>query len=261
MDLRYFTVLILWGCANAKGPREVVLDINKLTAYIGEPGLQIRCHADGKRVVKPTWMSIEFNGFQSQRPMVYLFRKDDKDVIEWGQEFNVTRLQSHIKVTGHLEQSISFLQLDFSHVMCGDGGRYTCSYAGLDKQGKLRTFSMAGDFVAKAMDGGPPKVTLNGKLVKSFDSIKASPGDKLHFVCEGDVGKPRIPILWFLNELLKPQRVLGKKDGVRQGLQIISEDNLCSFRSSVHLDYEMGSSMTILSCKIAFRNVNIFLHP
>ncbi|XP_061166038.1 uncharacterized protein LOC133174962 [Saccostrea echinata] len=240
---------------------EVSLDINKLTAYIGETGLQIRCHADGKSVVRPTWMSIEFAGFQSQRPMVYLFRKDGEDVLEWGEEFNVTRLQSHITATGHLEGSKSFLQLDFSHVMCEDGGRYTCIYAGLDDQGKLRKFSMAGDFVAKAIDGGPPKVTLNGKLVKSFDSIKVSPGDKLHLVCEGDVGKPRIPILWLLNELPKPQRVLGKKDGVKQGLQIIPDDNLCSFRSIVHLYYEMGNSMAILSCKIAFRKVNIFLHP
>lgn len=96
-------------------------------------------------------MIIEFAGFQSKRPMLYLFKKGESETIEWGQEFNVTQLQSHIAVTGQLKGSQSFLQLDFSHVACGDGGRYTCSYGGLDKQGKLRKFSMSGDFIAQSL--------------------------------------------------------------------------------------------------------------
>lgn len=94
---------------------------------------------------------MEFAGFQSKRPMLYLFKKGERETIEWGQEFNVTQLQSHIAVTGQLKGSHSFLQLDFSHVACEDGGRYTCSYGGLDKQGKLRKFSMSGDFIAQSL--------------------------------------------------------------------------------------------------------------
>lgn len=45
------------------------------------------------------------------------------------------------------------------------------------------------------------------------------------------------------------------------GLSIIPDDNLCSFRSRVHLYYEMKNSMAIITCKIAFRQVHIFLHP
>lgn len=130
---------------------EVDLTINKLTAFVGESGLQIRCQPNGKTIVNPVWMIIEFEGFQSRRPMVYLFGKDGKDVLEWGEEFNVTHLQSHITATGHLEGIQSFLQLDFSHVVCGDGGRYTCSYGGFDKMGKLRKFSTSGDFVTKSL--------------------------------------------------------------------------------------------------------------
>ena len=68
-----------------------------------------------------------------------------------------------------------------------------------------------------AIDGGPPKLTIDTKVVKIYDSLKVSPGEKIHLVCEGDVGKPRIPIFWLLDEVPKPQRLLGEKDGVRQG--------------------------------------------
>jgi hypothetical protein len=96
-------------------------------------------------------MIMEFKGFERQRPMVYLFRKDGKDVLEWGEEFNVTNLQSHITVRGHLKGTQSFLQLDFSRIVCGDGGRYTCSYGGFDKMGRVRKFSTSGDFVTKSV--------------------------------------------------------------------------------------------------------------
>lgn len=68
-----------------------------------------------------------------------------------------------------------------------------------------------------AIDGGPPKLTIDTKVVKMYDSLKVSPGEKIHLVCEGDVGKPRIPIFWLLDEVPKPQRLLGEKDGVKQG--------------------------------------------
>lgn len=262
MDYKLVVFLVFISLAIAKKEeREVVLDINKLSAFVGETGLQIRCHAEGKTIVKPTWMIMEFAGFQSKRPMLYLFKKGERETIEWGQEFNVTQLQSHIAVTGQLKGSHSCLQLDFSHVACEDGGRYTCSYGGLDKQGKLRKFSMSGDFIAQTIDGGPPQVTINGKVAKSFESLKVSPGEKIHLVCEGDVGKPRIPVFWILDEISKPQRVLDEKDGVKQGLLIIPDDNLCSFRSRVHLYYEMTNNMVVMTCKIAFRQVHIILHP
>nr|XP_022313252.1 uncharacterized protein LOC111118207 [Crassostrea virginica] len=262
MDGKVWVCFVLFSIAGAKkNDREVILDINKLTAYVGETGLQIRCHVEGKTVVSPTWMIMEFAGFQSKSPMLYLFRKDQKDVIEWGEEFNVTQLQDHINVTGHLEGTKSFLQLDFNKVACGDGGRYTCSYGGLDKHGRLRKFSMSGDFIAQTIDGGPPKLTIDTKVVKMYDSLKVSPGEKIHLVCEGDVGKPRIPIFWLLDEVPKPQRLLGEKDGVRQGLQIIPDDSLCSFKSESHLYFEMKKSLMVVTCKIAFRTASIFLHP
>lgn len=80
---------------------------------------------------------------------------------------------------------------------------------------RLLTCCVSNSFVA--IDGGPPQVTVNDKVTKSFESLKVSPGEKIHFVCEGDVGKPRIPVFWILDEIPKPQRVLDEKDGVKQG--------------------------------------------
>lgn len=120
--------------------------------------------------MSPTWMIMEFAGFQSKSPMLYLFRKDQKDVIEWGEEFNVTQLQDHINVTGHLEGTKSFLQLDFNKVACGDGGRYTCSYGGLDKHGRLRKYSMSGDFIAQSLY----KYIYRYKFIRNVSSRKCS---------------------------------------------------------------------------------------
>jgi hypothetical protein len=80
---------------------------------------------------------------------------------------------------------------------------------------RLLTCYVSNFFVA--IDGSPPKVSINGRVAKQYDSIKVSPGEKIHLVCEGDVGKPRIPIFWLLNEIPKPARLLGEKDGVKQG--------------------------------------------
>lgn len=92
-------------------------------------------------------MIIEFVGFQLNCLMLYLFKKGESEIIEWGQEFNVIQFQSYIVVIGQLKGFQFFLQLDFSYVVCGDGGWYMCLYGGFDKQGKFRKFFMFGDFI------------------------------------------------------------------------------------------------------------------
>lgn len=131
---------------------DVVITINKLSAYVGESGLRVRCESPGNVIKTPEWISIMIEGHMYQRPLAYMFKSvnSTKSTFEWSGEFNITDLDNRIAYSGNLLSHNSYMELEFKEIKCEDSGRYTCLFNGLNSNGNVTQYISSGDFIVKS---------------------------------------------------------------------------------------------------------------
>ncbi|XP_062607913.1 uncharacterized protein LOC134269725 [Saccostrea cucullata] len=233
--------------------KDILITINKLSAYIGESGVRVRCESPGNVITDPKWISVMVEGLKYQSPLANMFRpiNSTKGMFEWSDEFNITDLQNRVMYSGSLTGANPYMELEFKEIKCEDSGRYTCILNGLDSTGNLTQFSSSADFIVKSLNGEPTIKDKHDQVVSNNTVLHKRPGGFIFFNCEGATGKPKIPIIWTESNRTT-ERVLKERDGAVSGLEIIPDDDLCRFHSQLHLYYIVPDKPVTLKCKIAF---------
>ncbi|XP_061166039.1 uncharacterized protein LOC133174963 [Saccostrea echinata] len=242
--------------------KDILITINKLSAYIGESGVRLRCESPGNVIIDPKWISIMVEGVKYQSPLANMFRpiNSTRGLFEWSDEFNITDLQNRVMYSGSLTAANPYMELEFKEIKCEDSGRYTCILNGLDSTGNLTQFSSSADFIVKSLNGEPTIKDKQDRVVPNNTALHIRTGGFIYFNCEGVTGKPKIPIVWTESNGTT-ERVLKEGDGAVSGLEIIPDDDLCRFHSQVHLYYIVPDKPVTITCKIAFSVTMVHIIP
>lgn len=233
MDRPLVFIFITGILAQAAG---VFLTIEpKKVQYIGKHDVTILCGLGETDIETVGWVQISKETLLMRKKPLLSLRVIDGTLPEWSSWVDDVEMDGKSSVRYSTEPvEETYLEVTLHEIKCDDGGIYSCEVFGKDKNGSLVKEHIRDELIIYSF-GQQPSITYFNEKVPG-ERLIVEPGSEVNLMCNGMVGKPHVPIVWYeYNSRVGAFTQL--EEGVDQETLMVEKRNACAYNGTSFLTF------------------------